>query len=141
MSVIELKISVTANNVGVVAEFLNRISNAEAKEIKVKDAEILSPEEEEEPLKKSPAKKAAAKKTAPPKVEEPEEETFEEEEEETFEEEEEISLDDLKALQATKVVAHKEAIVKKFKTYGATRLSDVDPKHYADYEKFLNGLK
>lgn len=140
MSVIELKISVDANNVGVVAEFLNRIANAEAKNIKVKDAEVVSPKVEEP--KTAPAKKTTAKKPEPVKVVEPEEEeeTFEEEEE-TFEEEEEITLDDLKALQATKVVEHKAAIIAKFKKYGAARLSDVDPKHYADYEKFLKGLK
>lgn len=144
MSVIELKISVNAANVGVVAEFLSRISNAEAKKIEVKDAEVVNPAAEE-PKPVAP-KKAPAKKTTPkapePVIEEEEEFNAEEEEEFSAEEEEEtISLDDLKALQATKVVAHRAAIVAKFKTYGAARLSDVDPKHYADYEKFLNGLK
>lgn len=147
MSVIELKISVNAANVGVVAEFLSRISNAEAKKIEVKDAEVVNPATEEpKPVapKKAPAKKTTPK--APEPVIEEEEQEFEiEEKEEEFnaeeEEEETISLDDLKALQATKVVAHKASIVAKFKTYGAARLSDVDPKHYADYEKFLNSLK
>lgn len=139
MSVIELKISVNAANVGVVAEFLSRISNAEAKKIEVEDAEVVNPATEEpKPVapKKSPAKKTTPK-TPEPVIEEGEEE----QEFEIEEEEETISLDDLKALQATKVVGHKAAIVAKFKTYGAARLSDVDPKHYADYEKFLNGLK
>lgn len=140
MSPIELKIDVNSANVGVVAEMLSRLVDAQASTVEVKDAEVLSPAAEE-PKPVAP-KKAPAKKTTP-KAPEPVIEEAEEEQEFEIEEEEEetISLGDLKALQATKVVAHKAAIVAKFKTYGAARLSDVDPKHYTDYEKFLEGLK
>jgi len=141
MSVIELKISVDANNVEVVKEFLSRISNAEAKSVNVKDAEVVKPEAEAPKTAKKPAPKKPT-----PKAPEPEEVEDELEEEDELEAEDEdeatLSYEDVKALQAEKVAVHKEAIVKKLRTgLKVARLSDLDPKNYQDYYNFLKELK
>lgn len=144
MSVIELKISVNANNVEVVKEFLSRISNAEAKSVNVKDAEVVKPEAEAPKTVKKPAPKKPTPKAPEPEEVEDELESEDELDDETDDamEDNVLSYEDVKALQAEKVVAHKEAIVKKLRSgFKVARLSDLDPKNYSEYYNFLNGLK
>lgn len=137
MSTIKLELIVDANNIEIVTEFLSRISaqTKGVKDVKVTDAEIV---EKPEAPKKAAAKPAAKKAPAKAIVEEPEEE-----EEETFEAEEEetITLEDVKAMQAKKVAANRDAIVKKLNGLGATKLSELDEEHYQTYYDFLAKLK
>lgn len=136
MSTIKIELTVDVNNIEIVTEFLSRISaqTKGVKEVKVNDAEEVKAESP----KKAPAKPAAKK--APVKA--PVEET-EEEEEETFEEEEEetITLEDVKAMQAKKVAANRDAIIKKLNALGATKLSELDEDSYQTYYDFLAKLK
>lgn len=136
MSTIKLELTVDVNNIEIVTEFLGRIS---AQTKGVKEVKVNEPEDvKSEAPKKAPAKPATPKKPAKAVVEEPEEE-----EEETFEEPEEetITLEDVKAMQAKKVAANRDAIVKKLNALGATKLSELDEDRYQMYYDFLAKLK
>lgn len=102
--------------------------------LKVVDAEVVEP--------KAPAKKAAAKPASKKAPEpEPEDEEFELEDEAA--EEEGVTLDDIKELQATKVQANREAIIKKLKGYGpdVKGPATIPTDKYQDFYDFLSKLK
>jgi hypothetical protein len=141
MSTIKLEIEVSAENVSAVSQFLQAIAGGD----KSKKMEVVEAEEVKAP---TPAKAAAPRpsraKQKPIPVEELEEEIDEELEEEIdeeLEEEEGIDADDIRALQATKVDKHREAIKAQLKKLGATGIKDLDEKKYQAYYDFLGKLK
>jgi hypothetical protein len=141
MSLIKLEVNVNADNALVVAEFIKSLAGCTADvdkvaRIEVKDAEELKPEE----LKKQPAKRASRAKKPEP-VEEDEGEDIEDEIEDKNEEAQAITADDLRALQATKVGAHRDDIIAKFKTLGAKSIATLEEDHFEEYYNFLAKLK
>jgi outer membrane biosynthesis protein TonB len=149
MSLTELKVVITDQNAAIVAEFITKLHGASAiaakpvEFIEVNDAEEVKAEAVEP--KKEPAKRPSRAKKPEPVAEEVEEQD-EPETEETNEAEAEtkteaVTVDDIRALQAQKVTAHREAIIAKFKTLDAKGISSLDEKHYAEYYNFLAGLK
>lgn len=105
--------------------------HAKAEKLEVKDAEEVAP------------KKAPAKRTPKVKEPEPEPETEDEEEFELDEEDdtEAITADDIRAVQATKVTAHRETIIKKLKSFGSTGIKDLKEENFREYYDFLSKLK
>jgi hypothetical protein len=150
MSLTELKVVITDQNAAIVAEFITKLHGASAiaakpvEFIEVNDAEEVKAEAVEP--KKEPAKRPSRAKKPEPVAEEVEEQDESEAEEDNELEDEgneaeAVRVDDIRALQAQKVTAHREAIIAKFKTLDAKGISSLDEKHYAEYYNFLAGLK
>lgn len=105
-------------------------------------AEVVQAEEVKTPAPRSRTRTTAA--ATPAKVEEPEpvEETEEQGADLLGEEETEaISYDDLKALLAQKVTANRDAIVKKLKELGGSKISDLPKENYQALYDFMAKLK
>jgi len=109
----------------------------------VANIEVVGAEEvKAEAPTKTPTPRASRAKAKPEPTPEPEEPEAEEDEIETEEEETpEIDADDIRAVQATKVDKHREAIKAQLKKLGATGIKDLDEAHYAKYYEFLSKLK
>lgn len=122
-----------------VAALTNSLLGKKANGIAVVDAEEVKPEAPA----KAPTPRASRAKAKPEPTPEPEEEETETEEEVETEEEEaaEIDADDIRAVQATKVDKHREAIKAELKGLGATGISSLDPAHFVKYHDFLTKLK
>lgn len=83
---------------------------------------MVESEPTEEGNKPTPVKEADTKKTVKPKVKE-------------------VKLEDVRAVLAEKSQAGKTAEVREIiQKYGASKLSEIDPKHYADILKDAEGL-
>lgn len=144
MSTISITIQLDSSdaNFNAVIDALANLSDGsdKIKDLKVKEAEVV----ETEKPKPAPKPKAPAKPKPAP-VEEPEEEEFDEDLNGPSDDEhgadEEITLDDLRALQATKVDKNREALKAKFTELGATGLSSLKPEDYQAYYDFLAKLK
>lgn len=152
MSRIHISIELDSNDsaFNAVLAALGKGVNANAKSvanIEVVGAEEVKAEEvKAEASVKTPTPRASRAKAKPEPTPEPEEEEIEiEEEEEEIETEEEeaaeIDADDIRAVQATKVDKHREAIKAQLKKLGATGIKDLDEAHYAKYYEFLSKLK
>lgn len=146
MSTIKLELTVDANNIEIVTEFLGRIAVAsvggkKVNELKVVDAEEVKAPETEKPAPKPRPSRAKAKPQPEPEEEEDEDEDLDDEGLEEEAEEETIDADDLRAKQAEKVAAHRATIKAKLTELGATGIKDLDEKHYAAYFDFLSKLK
>ena len=109
--------------------------------IEVVEAEEVKPEAPA----KTPTPRASRAKAKPEPAPEPEEEEIEEDDdldgEDDAQEAAEIDADDIRAVQATKVDKHREAIKAQLKKLGATGIKDLDEAHYAKYYDFLSNLK
>lgn len=145
MSTIKLELTVDANNIEIVTEFLGRIAVASVGSKKVTDMRVVDAEEVKAEEVKAPAAKprpSRAKAKPQPEPEEEEEEIdLDDEGLEDEAEEETIDADDLRAKQAEKVAAHRATIKAKLTELGATGISSLDEKHYAAYFDFLSKLK
>lgn len=111
---------------------------------KAKSIEVAEAEEVETPPKTPPkTRPSRAKKPEPVIVEEEEEEETEEEETEEVEDDEAetITEDDVKAMLAKKVATNRDAIVKKLKGYGASKISELDSTNYKGFYDFMAKLK
>lgn len=143
MSTIKIEFESEDNAVvSAVAAMANSLLGKKANGIEVVEAEEVKPEAPA----KAPTPRASRAKAKPeptPVVEEVEE--IEEETDELGDEpeaeEEEIDADDIRAVQATKVDKHREAIKAKLKEFGATGISSLDPAHFVKYYEFLSKLK
>lgn len=144
-----IKIEFWSEDKNEIAQLLNALSgvNANAKsveDIEVTDAEVLI--KGETPVK-TPTPRASRAKAKPEPTPEPQEPEAEEAEEiddlddEDAPEEESIDADDIRAVQATKVDKHREAIKAELKKLGASGIRDLDEKHYQKYYDFLSKLK
>jgi hypothetical protein len=137
MSTIKLEIEVSAENVKHVSAFLEQIAGGSKA---VAQVEVVDAEEVKVP--KTPTPRPSRAKVKQP---EPEEEEIEEEDElndaPEEEESEEIDADDIRALQATKVDAHRATIRAELAKLGATGIKDLDAKNYQKYYDFLAKLK
>lgn len=135
---VEFKITTDSSNIQIISA-LSLLMGADLG-AKVEAAQVEAKTEE---APKAPAKKAAPK--AAVKKPEPIEEEEEEEEAEDLdplgEEEETATLEDLKAMQGKKVTAHRDAIVKKLRGFGAAKLSELEGEHYQEYYDFMAKLK
>lgn len=124
-----------------VAALTNSLLGKKVNDIEVVEAEEVKPEAPA----KTPTPRASRAKAKPEPTPEPEEEETETEEEtdELDDEPEtaEIDADDIRAVQATKVDKHREAIKAKLKEFGATGISSLDPAHFVKYHAFLTKLK
>jgi hypothetical protein len=150
MSTIKLELTVDANNIEIVTEFLGRIAVASVGGKKVNELKVVDAEEVKAPEAEKPAPKprpSRAKSKPQPEPEEDEDEDLDEDlddeglEDEEEAEEETIDADDLRAKQAEKVAAHRAAIKAKLTELGATGIKDLDEKHYQKYFDFLSKLK
>ncbi len=102
---------------------------------KVAKMEVVDSEEVKAPTPaKTPATRPSRAKPKPSPVEE-------EEIDEELGGEGDIDADDIRALQATKVDKHREAIKAQLKKLGATGIKDLDEKKYQAYYDFLGKLK
>jgi len=109
-----------------VAALTNSLLGKSVAKMEVVEAEEVKPT-------KTPTPRPSRAKTKP--------EPVVEEEEETEEQAEEIEADDIRALQATKVDKHREAIKAQLKDLGATGIKDLDEAYYRAYYDFLAKLK
>jgi len=97
----------------------------------------------ESPEKKAPAPRPSRAKAKP----EPEPEAEEDEDEDLLGEEAEdedeqgITEDDVKAMLAQKVATNRDVIVKKLKSYGASKISELESSSYKDFYDFMAKLK
>lgn len=138
-----IKIEFESEDVAVVtavAALTNSLLGKKVNNIEVVDAEEVKAEA---PVK-TPTPRASRAKAKPEPAPEPEEEETEEEEDldgEDAPEAEDIDADDIRAVQATKVDKHREAIKAQLKSLGATGIKDLDEAHYAKYYEFLSKLK
>lgn len=146
MSLTELKVVVTEQNAAIVAEFITKLHGAEqsvkafataAEKLEVVDAEEVKAESESP--KKEPVKRASRAKKPEP-VEEETEETTAAPNEEGEDENTVITADDLRELQAKKVGAHRDAIIKKLNGLGAKNITSLDESKFAEYYNFLAEL-
>lgn len=142
MSTIKLEITVDQSNVQILKQLADIIAAQSG-------LNLVRPESAKEEAKEEAPKAAPAKKAAPKAVKKPEtikEEAAVEEEEENDdllgeEDEKEVTQEDLKTMLAQKVSANRDAIVKKLKSFGATKISDLDEEHYNDFHAFMTKLK
>ncbi len=137
MSVVKIEITVDASNVGAVQKFLGELAQDDKK---VKNIEVIEPEEVKTETVKAPAKRSSRAK---PKEEEPEYEMElgEDAEDPGTDEQEGVDAEDIKLMQAKKVTAHRDAIIDKLKKLGAKGISTLDPEHFQEYYDFLAKLK
>lgn len=145
MSLTELKVVVTESNAAVVADFIVKLHAVEGKSLTeaAKRIEVVDTEEvkaESEAPKKEPAKRASRVKKPEPVEEETEEQEDELEEEQKFDGKADITADDLRELQAKKVGAHRDAIIKKLNGLGAKNITSLDESKFAEYYNFLAEL-
>lgn len=141
MSTVKLEIEVNAENVKVVAQFLEAIAGMAKTVAKM---EVVDAEEVKAPEPaKTPAPRPSRAKPKPAPVEEEEAEDDDEglNDPEEEAEEEEIDADDIRALQAEKVDKHRATIKAQLGKLGATGIKDLDPKNYQKYYDFLAKLK
>jgi len=143
MSTVKLEIEVSAENVKVVAQFLEAIAGTSRSVAKM---EVVDAEEVKSPAPvKAPTPRPSRAKPKPAPVEEEIDELDETEEEEIDEldetEEEEIDADDIRVLQAEKVDKHRATIKAQLGKLGATGIKDLDPKNFQKYYDFLAKLK
>lgn len=152
MSLTELKVVVTEQNAAIVAEFIKSLASAapafKAFTDAVEKLDVVDAEEvkaESEAPKKEPAKRASRAKKPEPVAEEVETEELDDElEEETTHqaanEAPSITADDLRELQAKKVGAHRDAIIKKLNGLGAKNITSLDESKFVEYYNFLAEL-
>lgn len=144
MSTIKLELTVDANNIEVITEFLARISattvgGKKVADMKVVDAEEVAPQ-------KTPAKPRPSRAKAKPEPE-PEDEDDDLDGDDDLDDdledtdEEAITADDLRAKQAEKVDKHRAAIRAQLGKLKAAGIKDLDEKHYSAYFDFLSKLK
>jgi len=129
----KLMLAVTA-----VAALTNSLLGKESP--KVESLKVVDAEEVKPPAKTKTRTAAATTKKAP----EPEPEEEEEEGEETEEDDdndEGITYDVLKDAFAKKVNAHRDALVKKLKTFGVAKLSELEEDDYKAMYDYLLKLK
>lgn len=150
MKAMQIKLIIDLDN-GVEVEALHTFMEAVGKKEytqtlkKVEEIEVVEAAEvkAEVPVKKAPVKKAPVKKEET--VEEaPKEETVEEapnEEkagaEEVQSEEPKVSIIEIRALVSEKVTDSRQAIKDKLAEYEAMNVTNLDPKHYDEFHKFL----
>lgn len=132
---VEFKITTDSSNIQIISA-LSLLMGADLG-AKVEAAQVEAKTEE---APKAPAKKAAPK-AAVKKPEPIEEEEEAEDLDPLGEEEETATLEDLKAMQGKKVTAHRDAIVKKLRGFGAAKLSELEEAHYQEYYDFMAKLK
>ena len=141
MSTIKLELTVDANNIELVTDFLTRISAQVngVKEIKVNNAQEVK---EDKPAKAAATKKVAAKKAPEPEIEE-EDDDFDDGLNDSLDNDSPVvvTADDLREAQALKVGSHRDAIIAKLKELGAKGISNLGEEHYAAYYNFLKCLK
>lgn len=140
MSTIKLELTVDANNIELVTEFLGRIAVATVGGKKVTDMKVVDAEEvkTEAPAKKQRPSRAKVKI---PVVEEDDEDLDDDDEDLDDDDDEAITGDDLRAKQAEKVDKHRVAIKAQLGKLKATGIKDLDEKHYQAYFDFLSKLK
>jgi len=145
MSTIKLELTVDANNIAIVTEFLGRIAVASVGGRKVADMKVVDAEEVEDEIPAKPAPKprpsrAKVKPTPEPEPEE-DEDDLDGEDDDLEDEDEEITADSLRALQADKIDKHRAALKAQYAKLGATGLSSLDPKNYQKMYDFMTKLK
>ena len=144
MSTIKIEITLDSKdaNFNAIIEALANTADGGKKvnDIEVTDAEVLT--KVEAPAKAKRASRAKAEPTPEPQEPEVEEvEEIDDLDDEDAPEEESIDADDIRAVQATKVDKHREAIKAELKKLGASGIRDLDEKHYQKYFDFLTKLK
>lgn len=141
-----IKIEFWSEDKNEIAQLLNALAGVGATTKSVANIEVVDAEEvkAEAPVK-APTPRASRAKAKPEPTPEPEEEEIEEDDDldgdDDTPEAEEIDADDIRAVQATKVDKHREAIKAQLKKLGATGIKDLDEAHYAKYYDFLSKLK
>lgn len=146
MSTIKLELTVDANNIEIVTEFLGRIAVAavggkKVESVKVVDAEEVKDEAPAKPASKTRPSRAKAKPVPEPEEIEEDEDLDNEGLDIEDEEAESIDADDLREIQAKKVDKHRATIKAELGKLGATGIRDLDEKHYQKYFDFLSKLK
>lgn len=145
MSTIKLELTVDANNIELVTEFLGRIAVATVGGKRVAEMKVVDAEEVKDTAVRKPRPSRAKPKTPIVEVEvdEDEEDLDGDDLDEDLDDEEDeaITADDLRAKQAEKVDKHRAAIKAQLGKLKATGIKDLDEKHYQAYFDFLSKLK
>lgn len=149
MSTIKLELTVDANNIEIVTEFLGRIAVASVGAKKVADMRVIDAEEvkvpEPEKSAAKPRPSRAKAKPEPAPAPEPEDDDELDDPEFTADDDEleaeDITADDLRELQATKVDKHRDAIKAQLVKLGATGIKNLAEENFQKYFDFLSKLK
>jgi len=138
-----IKIEFWSEDKNEIAQLLSALAGVNENAKSVKNIEVVDAEEVKAPEKKAAATRPSRAKAKPEPEPEPEEEEDEDllGEEAEDEDEQGITQDDVKAMLAKKVATNRDAIVKKLKSYGAEKISELESSSYKDFYDFMAKLK